>query len=109
MIRQTRGPILKLFSQSESVIEKGLTLKDISQSCSFCGGTGREIHDMGFLPNIIDVCKSCKGTGLSLEIRDLTLFDKTLAELYSLSLTEIYSLFKDFEIITRKIKPAIDI
>ena len=64
---------------------------------------------MGFLPDIIEKCETCNGTGYTLEAWDVRLRDYTLPEVNLLTISEVYEIFKDERSIADTLKAAIDV
>lgn len=94
----------KIFAESEDVISLGLGEKDLNRSCTACKGSGRIKTDMGFLPNIYDTCEVCNGTGYSMDAWKVKVKGISLPEVNDRTIDEIYDLFKEEEIIEKKLK-----
>jgi len=104
-----RKSFFKIFAKSEDAISLGLNEKDLNKKCTACKGDGRIKTDMGFLPNIYDVCEVCNGTGYSMDAWRVKVNGISLAELNNQTIDEIYELFKREESIERKLKFVKDV
>jgi len=65
--------------------------------------------DMGFLPAIYSPCDACNGTGYSPEAWDVRVKGYALPELLTLTIDQIYELFKDNHRITSRLKVVKDV
>jgi excinuclease ABC subunit A len=101
--------LFDLYAKSEDAKALDLDKKQLSEPCTTCEGRGRISIDMGFLPDVYSTCETCKGTGRCPEAWDVRVHGVSLPELNSMTLGEIYELFKDEERIRKKLKPAIDV
>jgi excinuclease ABC subunit A len=99
-------PLLRLFAESAEAKELGLDEKKLSSRCSACRGGGTIRMDMGFLPDIYTPCETCQGTGYSREVWDVRLNGYSLPELNTLTLDEIYELYKDETTLKRNLEMA---
>lgn len=104
------NPLIRLFSESEEAEALEMKADDFKKACSECKGRGVIRTEMGFLPSVNSMCEICKGTGYSPETWDVKLKGHSLPELSSLSLEEIYILFKEEDTtIARYMRAAIDV
>ncbi|NPD87392.1 MAG: ATP-binding cassette domain-containing protein [Asgard group archaeon] len=104
------NPLTKLYSESEKAEALEMTADDFKKGCTECHGRGTFRIEMGFLPSVISTCDICKGTGYSPETWKIKLHGYSLPELSSLSIEEVYELFKeDDATIARYLKTAIDV
>ncbi|MBN1682021.1 ATP-binding cassette domain-containing protein [Candidatus Bathyarchaeota archaeon] len=101
--------LAKIYSETIEAVSRGITFKHLMERCDVCSGSGTVRIDMEFLPDIHSECEACRGTGYKQEAWDVKLNDLSLPELNSLTLTEIYNLFKGYPSLTSKIKPALDV
>ena len=101
--------LIKLYADSPDAHALGLDEKKISKRCNVCRGSGVIRLDMGFLPDIIEKCETCNGTGYTLEAWDVRLRDYTLPEVNLLTISEVYEIFKDERSIADTLKAAIDV
>jgi excinuclease ABC subunit A len=99
----------KIFAESEDAISLGLGEKDLKKSCTACKGNGLIKTDMGFLPDIYDICEVCNGTGYSIDAWKVKVNEITIPELNERTIDEIYHLFKENEPIEKKLKFVIDV
>ncbi|MFX1571819.1 MAG: ATP-binding cassette domain-containing protein [Promethearchaeota archaeon] len=104
-----RKNFFKLFAESEDSLSLGLSEKDLNRKCTACKGVGRIKTDMGFLPNIYDICEICDGTGYSIDAWKVKVNSVSLPELNDKTIDEIYDLFKDEETIRSKLKFVKDV
>ncbi|MFW9786112.1 MAG: ATP-binding cassette domain-containing protein [Candidatus Thorarchaeota archaeon] len=101
--------LVDVYADSEDAVSLGMDKKRLSEPCSLCEGTGRLRTDLGFLPTVYTTCEVCSGSGRSPETWDVKMFGVSLPELNSLTLGEIYELFKYDERIEKKLRPALDV
>lgn len=66
-----------------------------SGRCDGCGGRGTVRIDMGFLPNVHDVCEACSGSGYLTETWDVVLRGHALPDLMARTIDEIADLWSD--------------
>jgi excinuclease ABC subunit A len=104
-----RKNFFKIFAESEDAISLGLSEKDLKKICTACKGKGRIKTDMGFLPDIYDLCEVCNGTGYSINAWKVKVNGISLPELNDKTIDEIYELFKEEESIEKKLKFAKDV
>ena len=100
--------LARLYSESPEAAQMGLTEKDLRRSCTVCGGRGVTRTDMGFLPDIVTQCETCKGTGLAPETWQVKLHGLSLPQATALTLRQLHEAFKDARI-TKTVKPALDV
>jgi excinuclease ABC subunit A len=98
--------LLRLFADSPEAKDLGLDQKQLGSQCSVCRGAGVMRMDMGFLPDVYTPCDTCNGTGYSPEGWDVRLNGFSLPELNTLTLDEIYELFKEDATLRRNLKMA---
>ena len=101
--------LVDVYAESENAVALGLDKKKLSQPCTICEGSGRLRTDLGFLPTVYTLCEVCAGSGRSPEAWDVKMHGYSLPELNSLTLGEIYELFKHEERIEKKLRPAINV
>lgn len=95
--------LLKIYSNSEEAQLKGYSEKDLNKKCSVCNGKGIIKTEMGFLPDIVDNCEICDGTGYSHESWEVRINGFSLPELNHLTFDEIGEIFADVEPIKLKV------
>lgn len=101
-----RNALLKVYAESEDAHALGMDEKLLNRSCSVCNGDGLIKMDMGFLPAVRFSCDACQGTGYSPEAWDVHVKGYALPELLTLTIDQVYELFKDNDRITRPLKVA---
>ncbi|MBY8989187.1 MAG: ATP-binding cassette domain-containing protein [Candidatus Lokiarchaeota archaeon] len=99
----------KIFAESEDAISLGLSEKDLKKRCTACKGYGLNKTDMGFLPDIYDLCEVCNGTGYSMDAWKVKVNGISLPELNELTIDEIHRLFKEEDSIEKKLKFVKDV
>ncbi|MFW9845625.1 MAG: hypothetical protein ACFFD6_02670, partial [Candidatus Thorarchaeota archaeon] len=102
-------PLVEIFAESEDAEALGLDYKSLNTPCSVCDGNGRIRTEMGFLPDVFSTCETCNGTGRSPEAWDVRVKGVALPELNSMTLGQIYWMFKDDERVARKLKIALEV
>jgi excinuclease ABC subunit A len=90
--------LLKIYSESEDAKALGIDEKQLKSRCSVCEGSGLIKMDMGFLPAVYTGCDACQGTGYSPEAWDVRVKGLALPELSTLTIDEVYALFKESKI-----------
>jgi excinuclease ABC subunit A len=104
------NPLTRLYSESEDAKALDMKIDNFKRGCSECSGRGVIRTEMGFLPAVNSTCDICKGTGYSPETWEVKMHGFSLPELSSLTLEEVYELFKDDNnTIARYLKAAIDV
>jgi len=101
--------LLKIFGESEDAQLLELTEKDLNKKCTVCRGFGIIKTDMGFLPDIINPCEICNGTGYSKEAWQVKVKGVTLPEVKNLTIDEVNDLFKDKEELKQKLELIRDV
>ncbi|MFW9877721.1 MAG: ATP-binding cassette domain-containing protein, partial [Candidatus Thorarchaeota archaeon] len=104
-----RKNFFKLFAESEDAVSLGLSEKDLKKICTACKGKGRIKTDMGFLPDIYDLCEVCDGTGYSIDAWKVKVNGISLPELNERTIDEMYKLFKEEESIEKKLRIVKDV
>ncbi|MHA2355386.1 MAG: hypothetical protein ACXADC_09445 [Candidatus Thorarchaeota archaeon] len=102
-------PLVEIYAESEDAEALGLDYKSLNVPCSVCDGQGRIRTEMGFLPDVFETCETCKGTGRSPEAWDVRVKGVALPELNSMTLGQIYKMFKDEERVARRLRIAIEV
>ena len=98
--------IIKIFAESEDAKILGINETILKKRCSVCKGHGFIKIDMNFLPDIIETCETCKGSGYQAEAWQVSLEGISLPEVNNLTIEEAYDLFKDFETVGTKLNYA---
>jgi excinuclease ABC subunit A len=99
-------PLLKLYAASEDARALGLDRKQLGRRCSTCKGRGLNRIEMGFLPDLLEECETCRGTGYLPEAWEVRLDGIALPAINRLTLDEVYDLFRDEESIARPLEVA---
>jgi excinuclease ABC subunit A len=99
-------PILKIFAETEDAKILRLDEKKLKKRCSVCNGRGFIKLDMKFLPDVIETCETCKGSGYLVEAWRVYFEGISLPDVNKLTIDEAYELFKDFETISVKLNNA---
>ncbi|OGO18565.1 MAG: hypothetical protein A2Z14_13060 [Chloroflexi bacterium RBG_16_48_8] len=102
-------PLLRIYADSPDAKDLGLDEKQLSSRCSACQGAGTIRVELGFLPDVYTLCETCHGTGYSPEAWDVRLKDFSLPELNTMTIDEIYALFKDDDTLEKNLKAAQDV
>ena len=92
----------------------GLTKRHFSLSspegrCPHCQGKGVLVHSMKFLADAKEVCPSCGGKRYQDYILAITYKGYSIADLLSLTLEEVYEIFKNHRLLKRKLEGAIEL
>lgn len=106
--------IRKLFSSIREARIRGYTQGRFSFNtkegrCPNCRGEGFLKVEMHFLAPVYIECEVCKGTRYKQEILDVLYNGKSIADVLSMEIKEAFNFFRDFEVISRRLKTLIDI
>jgi len=88
-------PILKHYVASDVAQALGLDEKTLAAPCSSCKGSGVTRIDMGFLPDEHSRCEACRGSGYREEVRQIVVRGYSIPDLLSLTVAEVYELWRD--------------
>jgi excinuclease ABC subunit A len=88
-------PLVRIYADSDDAQALGLSKKELEKRCSACKGQGQIRIKMGFLPDEFVECETCKGTGYRPEAWEVRIKGITLPEINTLTLNEVYELFKE--------------
>ena len=86
-----------LYAASEDARAAGMNERDFRRNCTTCNGKGFTSIDLVFLPPLNSLCEICDGSGYTGEVREIRLRKNTIADLYSLTIDEVYELWADNE------------
>jgi excinuclease ABC subunit A len=86
-----------LYAESEDAQALGLDAKTLGQRCSACGGSGAVRIDMGFLPDVFELCEVCQSTGYRAEAWAVRLRGVAMPDLFGLTIDQVYERFGDVE------------
>ncbi len=101
--------ILSIFANTEDARVLGLGVKEIGQKCTYCRGKGYLKLDLNFLPDILEECETCKGSGYSLETWHIRYQGLALPEVSNLTFEEAFILFDGHENIVSKLQLVLDV
>ncbi len=97
-------PMIKLFLDSDDAQALGFGEKELTQGCSVCRGRGYLRLDMGFLPNELVECETCRGTGYRPEAWEVKVHGVALPDINRMTLDEIHKLFRNEPSITTPLR-----
>ena len=103
------GLLESIYAKSPDAAALGLTKRALQKQCSVCKGSGQIRTELGFLPNVYTPCEACDASGRSHEAWSVRAKGYALPELNSLTLQEIYDLFKDDVRLERTLRAALDV
>jgi len=86
-----------LYAEGEDAQALGLDADALGQRCSACGGSGATRIDMGFLPDVFELCEVCRGTGYRAEAWAVHLRGVALPDLFGLTIAQVCDLFSDVD------------
>ncbi|MFX1328297.1 MAG: hypothetical protein ACFE91_09145 [Promethearchaeota archaeon] len=98
--------LFRVFAETEDAKLLGLNYKELTKRCSVCKGRGSIKIDMKFLPDIVETCETCRGSGYQIETWHVYFQGISLPDVNNLTIEEAYELFKDFETIAIKLNYA---
>jgi excinuclease ABC subunit A len=88
-----KDDLVRLFAESEDAHALGLDESALARRCSACGGSGTQRIDMGFLPDVHELCETCRGTGFLPEAWQVRLGGIALPEVFGLTIDEVFDRF----------------
>lgn len=88
-----KDDLVRLFAESEVAHALGLDEAALARRCSACGGSGTQRIDMGFLPDVHELCETCQGTGFLPEAWQVRLGGIALPEVFGLTIDEVFDRF----------------
>lgn len=101
--------IVKIFAETDDAKILGLNEKKLKTRCTICNGRGYIKIDMKFLPDVIEDCETCKGSGYQVEAWQVYFKGVSLPEVNNLTIEEACELFKDNQNIATKLKYAMEV
>jgi excinuclease ABC subunit A len=106
--------IRNLFSKAEAAKERGYTPGTFSFNsgngrCPACGGNGFEHVEMQFLSDVYLRCPDCDGKRFRAEILEVTLKDKSIADVLEMTVHEAAAFFAFSKEINNRLRPLIDV
>ena len=90
-----QADLIRLYAAGEDARALGISEEALSRRCTACGGSGQLRIDMGFLPDIREVCDVCRGTGFLPEAWHVRVNGKALPDVFGMTVDEVYKLFKE--------------
>lgn len=103
-------PVLRsLYADSEDAQALGISEEQLTGACSACHGRGSVKTDMGFLPDIYTPCETCRGTGCVPEAWEVHLRGVALPDVFSLTIDQVYDLWRDESALARPLAVARDV
>ena len=94
-------PLIKMYAQSGDAQALGLDEKRLRIKCSSCKGQGRTRIEMGFLPDVLIDCETCRGTGYLPEAWQVRVNGIALPDVNQLTLDEVFKFFPEQNKISR--------
>jgi len=101
--------IIKIFAETEDAKILGLNENKLKTRCSVCNGRGYIKIDMKFLPDVVENCETCNGSGHQAEAWQVYFEGISLPEVNNLTIEEAYEFFKAFQTIATKLNFAIQV
>ncbi|MBN1178849.1 MAG: ATP-binding cassette domain-containing protein [Anaerolineae bacterium] len=95
-----------LYAEGEDAQALGLDADALGRHCSACGGSGATRIDMGFLPDVFELCEVCRGTGYRTEAWAVRLRGVAMPDLFGLTLSQVCELFGDVDRLALPLKMA---
>jgi excinuclease ABC subunit A len=107
-------PIRNLFAKDEVAKERGYTPGTFSFNsgngrCPTCGGNGFEHVEMQFLSDVYLRCPDCDGRRFRAEVLEVTLRDKSIADVLALTVSEALTFFADRPEVLARLAPLADV
>ncbi|MBP8985122.1 MAG: excinuclease ABC subunit UvrA [Syntrophobacterales bacterium] len=107
-------PLRREFEATEQARVMGFTRSAFSfntpaGACPNCNGSGYELVELQFLPDVYIRCPACDGKRFRPEVLDVRVKGKNIAEILSLPAEEVSRLFRDNEAVVQAIRPLLDI
>lgn len=72
--------------------------------CETCGGAGKRVIEMNFLPDVLVDCEECQGRRYNRETLEILFKGKSISDVLEMSVSEAVKFFKNIPNIYRKIK-----
>jgi len=107
-------PLRREFEATEQARVMGFTRSAFSfntpaGACPNCNGSGYELVELQFLPDVYIRCPACDGRRFHPEVLDVRVKGKNIAEILSLPAEEVSRLFRDNEAVVQALCPLLDI
>ncbi len=107
-------PLRREFEATEQARVMGFTRSAFSfntpaGACPNCNGSGYELVELQFLPDVYIRCPACDGRRFRPEVLEVRVRGKNIAEILSLPAEEVSRLFQDNEAVVQALRPLLDI
>jgi excinuclease ABC subunit A len=101
--------IRKLFADMPEAKIRGYALGRFSFNvnggrCEACGGAGKKLIEMNFLPDVLVNCEQCMGKRYNHETLEILFKGKSISDVLEMSVEEATEFFKNIPSIYRKLK-----
>jgi excinuclease ABC subunit A len=77
--------------------------------CEGCGGGGKKVIEMNFLPNVEVRCDSCQGKRYNRETLEVRYRGKSIYDVLEMPISQAVTFFEHLPLINRKIKTMVDV
>jgi excinuclease ABC subunit A len=77
--------------------------------CEGCGGGGKKVIEMNFLPNVEVRCDSCQGKRYNRETLEVRYRGKSIYDVLEMPISQAVTFFEHLPLIHRKIKTMVDV
>src|SRR5687767_10415042 len=106
--------IRNLFARTAAASERGYTPGTFSFNsgkgrCPACGGNGFEHVEMQFLSDVYLRCPDCDGKRFRTEILEVTLRDKSIADVLAMTVGEAAEFFRESKEVVARLRPLADV
>ncbi len=107
-------PIRKLYAAQSHALESGLTASHFSFNiaggrCDGCDGAGYEKVEMQFLSDVFIKCVDCDGKRFRPEVLNVTYKEKSISELFQLTVNQAIEFFKEEPKIALSLQVLVDV
>lgn len=99
----------KIYLDNETAVSLQLLKSSYKRNCTDCSGKGFKKISMEFMPPSYIPCETCYGTGFSQEAWEVKIKGYSYPELFSLSIEDMYDLWKENKQLEKKLKVLVDI
>jgi excinuclease ABC subunit A len=106
--------IRSIFCKTETAKERGYTAGTFSFNsgngrCPACGGNGFEHVEMQFLSDVYLRCPDCDGKRFRAEILEVTLKDRSIADVLQMTIREAAAFFDFSKEVKKRLQPLVDV
>jgi excinuclease ABC subunit A len=77
--------------------------------CSACEGSGHQVVDMQFLPDVLIRCPLCRGRRYRPETLEVTYRGKSIADVLDLTVREAFAFFRSRPKVQHRLRPLLDV